>query len=86
MNPRSCLDRLRFFAIQDRLIKTYRIALEQKQAELDRFKLEHFREVNGLLAAWLISHEHPEWDMRDELTVACREVGDQIAKLEEMFV
>jgi len=90
---RSWLSSLRLFALQDRLIRnqtallTYheseRVRLE---AELNRIRLNHFREINALVEGWLIHHEQPEMDMRPELLQFNADLNDRIAVLEELIV
>ena len=46
-------------------------------------ELEHLRTVQGMAAAWLISIEMPEKDIRDDLVTMERSLCFQIAALEE---
>ena len=50
---------------------------------LQRIELDHYQELRGLVAGWLISLESPEIDIRDDLAMLDRDLGDRIAILEE---
>ena len=84
---RSFIDQKRLIDHQWKLLSLAgRKLIEQEEAIDDRIaalKLEHFREVQGMAAAWLISLEQPELDIRDDLAALERKLGIQIAKLEE---
>ena len=68
---------------QDSLIVAQRTLISQMREQLDRQALSHVRELQGMTAAWLIHHESPEVDLRDDLAALDRDLSVQIAKLEE---
>ncbi len=70
-------------AAQDSLIVAQRALICQMREQLDRQALSHVRELQGMTAAWLIHHESPEVDLRDDLAKLDRDLSVQIAKLEE---
>lgn len=70
-------------AAQDSLIVAQRALIGQMREQLDRQALSHVRELQGMTAAWLIHHESPEVDLRDDLAKLDRDLSVQIAKLEE---
>ena len=53
---------------------------------LRKIRLEHQREMHGLVSAWRIHMETPEIDLRDDITALATELGNQIAALEEHVV
>ena len=57
--------------------------IEQQLEELRAIHLEYNREMQGLVAAWLINLECPELDVRHDLANLERAVGNRIAELEE---
>lgn len=71
---------------QDALIVTQRNLIRNMQQQMDRQALSHFRELQGLTTAWLIHHETPEVDMRDDLAEFARDLSVHIARLEEHVV
>ncbi len=70
-------------AAQDSLIVAQRALICQMREQLDRQALSHVKELQGMTAAWLIHHESPEVDLRDDLAQLDRDLSVQIAKLEE---
>ena len=68
---------------QDSLIVAQRALIAQMQQQMDRMTLSHARELQGMTAAWLIHHESPEVDLRDDLAALDRDLSVQIARLEE---
>ena len=58
--------------------------LKRTQVEaVQKTELEHLRMIQGMAAAWLISIEMPEKDIRDDLVTMERSLCFQIAALEE---
>ena len=86
MNPRQWLTPIRLLITQDKLIAAQARVIDQQQRQLDRIRLDHFREVNALVEGWLIHHEQPDIDMRPELQKFNRDLSDRIAALEELIV
>lgn len=86
MSPRSWLAPWKILHLQDRIITAQRVEIDRLVDELNRVRLQHFREVHRIVDAWLIHHDQPETDMRPELLSFSGELGDQIAKLEELIV
>ena len=68
---------------QEELITAQRTLISQMREQLDRQALSHVRELQGMTAAWLIHHESPEVDLRDDLAALDRDLSVQIARLEE---
>ncbi len=68
---------------QDSLIIAQRTLIAQMRDQQERQALAHIRELQGMTAAWLIHHESPEVDLRDDLAKLDRDLSVQIAKLEE---
>ena len=56
--------------------------------EMYRMRLSHIREIEGIIAGWLISLERPEDDdgLRLELAELESKLKYQIAKIEEHFL
>jgi hypothetical protein len=77
---------LRRANLADELIALQKERIDGLKREVSRMVLEHTRELQGIQAAWLISLEQPEIDMRDTLVAAVEELGHQIAALEEHIV
>jgi HAMP domain-containing protein len=69
--------------LQHRLIGAQREKIAAQKDQIQRMRLEHTREIQGVVCGWLISCETPEIDMRDELVQLETALGHQIAKLEE---
>lgn len=83
---RQIIDRQRLFDEQQELLaRCARIVVQQKE-ELNELKLEHFREIHGMVCGWLISLETPEDDPRPSLIELEAQLGSQIARLEEHIV
>ena len=86
MNPRSWLAPWKLLFIQNKLITAQARMIEQQNDQLNRIRLDHFREVNALVEGWLIHHDQPEIDMRPELMLFNLDLSDRIAQLEELIV
>jgi hypothetical protein len=86
INPRSWLTPWRLLVAQHRLIDAQQTVMEWQAAELNRIRLEHFREVHGIVDAWLVHHDQPEVDMRPELLSFSTQLGDRIAAIEELIL
>ena len=86
MNPRSWLAPWKLLFIQNKLITAQARMIEQQNDQLNRIRLDHFREVNALVEGWLIHHDQPEIDMRPELMMFNLDLSDRIAQLEELIV
>ena len=66
-----------------RIARAQQQLLEDQRAEIQRLKLEHHREIQGIVSGWIINLESPEIDMRDELHLLLARLADHIAVLEE---
>ena len=86
IHPRSWLAPIRLLVIQNKLINAQSRMIEQQRQELDRVRLDHYREVNALVEGWLIHHDQPELDMRPELLRFNMDLSDRIAQLEELIL
>lgn len=86
MSPRSWLAPWKLLFIQNKLITAQARMIEQQNDQLNRIRLDHFREVNALVEGWLIHHDQPEIDMRPELMRFNLDLSDRIAQLEELIV
>lgn len=71
---------------QQRLISAQQQLIEDQNQRLQRLHLEHLREMRGLVAGWLIHHEQPEVDLREDLAALDRTLDHQAAVLEEHVV
>ena len=60
--------------------------IDDQTRELRRMTLNHARDMQGIVAGWLIHHEQPELDVRDALADFERDLSAQIAVLEEHVV
>ena len=69
-------DREQLIRHQSKLI---RLLKEQRNVQ----QLNHTRELQGLVSAWLICLEKPELDMRDDLAALEQALGERVAVLEE---
>lgn len=68
---------------QNNLIAAQRALIESQRQQLHRQALNHTRELQGLVAGWLIHCDTPETDLRPELAELERDLCCQIARLEE---
>jgi hypothetical protein len=84
---RSFIDQKRLIHQQWNIIAlAARKLLEQEeniQARINAIELEHYREMQGIICAWLINLETPELDVRGDLAALESNLGLQIAQLEE---
>jgi hypothetical protein len=65
------------------------LIIEAKDSEIRQLKLAGLamqQAQRDLVAAWRVSLEKPEIDIRDDLDVMLRNLSDQIAILEEQIV
>jgi hypothetical protein len=69
--------------VQNNLILAQRALISQQREQLNRQALEHTRELQGLVAGWLIHCDTPETDLRPELAELEHDLCVQIARLEE---
>jgi hypothetical protein len=84
------LARLRRLARADKIMNQQQLLLEMhgqlildQHQEIRALKLEHAREMRGLVSCWLINAETPEVDLREDLALLERTLGNQAAALEE---
>jgi hypothetical protein len=84
------LARLRRLARADKIMNQQQLLLEMhgqlildQHQEIRALKLEHAREMRGLVSCWLINAETPEVDMREELAQLERALAHSAAVLEE---
>ncbi len=68
---------------QHSLIRAQRTLIQSKNRELKEMRLEHARELQGMVCAWLINLERPEVDLRYDLAELEVKLGHDIARLEE---
>jgi hypothetical protein len=80
---RRFLRTLDLLHIQNNLIIAQRSLIDQQREQLHRQALDHTRELQGLVAGWLIHCDTPETDLRPELAELERDLCGQIARLEE---
>ena len=52
-------------------------------AENRQLRVNHARDMHGVVLGWLLSMERPEVDLRDEIAAMERSLGNQLAVLEE---
>ena len=71
---------------QQALITKQQRLIDDILHEIQSLKLEHNREMLGMVSAWRIHMETPEIDLRDDITALANELGNQIAALEEHVV
>ena len=83
---RSILRAFRLLEQQQHLINAQQRLIEDQNQRLQRLHLEHLREMRGLVAGWLIHHEQPEIDLREDLVALDRCLDNQAAWLEEHVV
>ena len=86
INPREWLTPWRLLAAQQKLIVAQTTVIDWQAAELNRIRLAHFREINGLVDAWLVHHDQPEIDMRPGLLAFSTDLADRIAAIEELIL
>jgi hypothetical protein len=80
---------LPFLLEQRRLINDQRRLIDyliNERENLRRSNLELVRDKQGIVSGWLLSLEQPDNDVREELWVLVRSLGEQIAMLEEHVV
>ena len=93
----TLIRRVRSFIDQKRTIEQQwallalagRKLIEQEEAiseQINAIRLEHYREVQGLVCAWLINLETPELDVRADLAALESNLRNQIAQIEEHVV
>lgn len=71
------------FEDQQTLLRTQARLIADRQDEIRRLKLEHAREMRGLVGGWLLHLESPEIDMRHELAELDMSLAHRAAALEE---
>ena len=71
---------------QNTLIDAQQRLIHQLHHDLSAARLEHAREMHGVVSAWRIHTETPEIDIRDDLTALATTLGHQAAMLEEHVV
>ena len=72
---------------ESEIVMESQAALVVRQHErIQQMQLDHFLDMHGLVASWLISIESPELDVRDDLVRLEQDLGHRIAALEEHVV
>jgi hypothetical protein len=77
---------LRLISKQTALIEAQNMLIEDLQHDLRHAKLDHLKEMHGVIGAWIINLEQPELDVRRDLAELDRTLGHQVAVLEEHIV
>lgn len=80
---RRVLRTLDLVRVQNHLIAAQRALIESQREQLHQQALDHTRELQGLVAGWLIHCDTPETDLRPELAELEQDLCWQIARLEE---
>ncbi len=71
---------------QQALIVSQQQLIHAQQQELHRVHLDYTREMEGIVAGWLINLEQPEIDVRHDLAELSRTLSNRAAQLEEHVV
>lgn len=86
----TTLNRLRRLARADRLLERHEALASAQELlimdlldEITRLKIDHARDMHGVVLGWLLSMERPEVDLRPEVVAMERQLGNQLAVLEE---
>ena len=68
---------------QQELIRRQAAFIQAQADELVEIRLDHLREIEGLISGWLIHIEQPEVDLRDDLIQLADQCRNSVARLEE---